>query len=83
MFAEASVELGETTAIGVPLEAVRGEDPEYYVFLIDGDKAKRQDVTVKERREGHAMIDQGLAKGQEVIIEGGGFLRDGDTVARP
>jgi multidrug efflux pump subunit AcrA (membrane-fusion protein) len=83
MFAEASVELGETTAIGVPLEAVRGEDPEYYVFLIDGDKAKRQDVLVKERREGHAMIGQGLTKGQEVIIEGGGFLRDGDTVARP
>ena len=83
MFAEASLILGQTTAIGVPQESVRGEDPHYYVFLLDGDKARRQDVSVSERRQGKAMIDGGVKLGQEVITDGGGFLRDGDTVTRP
>jgi RND family efflux transporter MFP subunit len=83
MFADASIALGQTSSIAVPLEAVRGEDPEYYVFLLEGDTAKRQDVVVSERREGQALIAAGLKIGQEVITEGGGFLRDGDTVARP
>lgn len=83
MFADASIALGETSSVAVPLESVRGEEPQYYVFLLEGDKAKRQDVSVSERREGQAMIAGGLKIGQEVITEGGGFLRDGDTVARP
>lgn len=83
MFAEAVIDIGELTSLAVPLEAVRGEEPEYYVFLLQGDKAKRQDVTILERREGKALVEKGLQGGQEVIVEGGGFLRDGDTVARP
>ena len=83
MFAEASLALGQTTAIGVPQESVRGEDPHYYIFLLDGDKAKRQDVAISERRSGKAMITTGVKVGQEVITDGGGFLRDGDTVTRP
>ncbi len=83
MFAEGSIELGDSTAVGVPLEAVRGESPRYYVFLLDGSKAKRQDVTVSDRKEGQALVTGGLKLGQEVITEGGGFLRDGDTVSRP
>jgi HlyD family secretion protein len=83
MFVEASLDLGELSSLAVPLEAVRGEDPEYYVFLLEGDKARRQDVVISARRDGLAMIAEGLQVGQEVITEGGGFLRDGDTVARP
>lgn len=83
MFADGSIELGDTTAVGVPLEAVRGESPRYYVFLLHGSKAKRQDVTVSDRKEGQALVTSGLKVGQEVITEGGGFLRDGDTVSRP
>jgi HlyD family secretion protein len=82
-FAEASLKLGELSSLGVPLEAVRGAEPDYYVFTLEGDKARRQEVTVSERREGQALISQGLSAGQEVITEGGGFLRDGDTVALP
>lgn len=82
MFAEASVELGEINGISVPLKAVRGEAPQYYVFLLSGKTAKRQNVTVSDRQEGKAMVSEGLSVGQEVITEGGGFLRDGDTVTR-
>ena len=82
MFAEASVDLGEISGIGVPLEAVRGESPQYFVYLLDGKTAKRQNVTVSDRKDGKAMVSEGLSVGQEVITEGGGFLRDGDTVTR-
>lgn len=82
MFAEASVELGEISGIGVPLEAVRGESPQYFVYLLDGKIAKRQNVTVSDRKDGKALISKGISVGQEVITEGGGFLRDGDTVTR-
>lgn len=83
MFLEASLALGELTSVAVPLQAVRGEEPQYYVFLLQGDKAKRQNVVVADRRDGLALIAEGLKPGQPVITEGGGFLRDGDTVARP
>lgn len=83
MFADGSIELGDSTAVGVPLEAVRGESPRYYVFLLDGSKAKRRDVKVSDRKEGQALVPEGLKVGEEVITEGGGFLRDGDTVSRP
>lgn len=83
MFAEATIELGERAGVGVPLQAVRGEEPQYYVFLLDGNTAKRQDVVVEARQQGQALLSDGLSVGQEVITEGGGFLRDGDTVARP
>lgn len=83
MFGEGSIELGDTNSVAVPLEAVRGEEPHYYVFLLEGSTAKRQDVTVSGRREGQAFIAGGLTVGQEVITEGGGFLRDGDAVSRP
>ena len=82
MFAEASAELGEVEGIGVPLKAVRGESPQYYVFLLEGKTAKRQNVKVTDRQEGKALISEGLSVGQEVITEGGGFLRDGDAVTR-
>ncbi len=83
MFAEATVALGDVKAITVPLEAVRGESPSYYVFTLNGDVAKKQPVTVTGRQGGGASVSRGLTVGQEVVTEGGGFLRDGDTVARP
>lgn len=83
MFAEATVALGDVKAITVPLEAVRGESPNYYVFTLDANVAKKQPVTVNSRQDGEASVLQGLTVGQEVVTEGGGFLRDGDTVTRP
>ncbi|MFA7483530.1 MAG: efflux RND transporter periplasmic adaptor subunit [Vulcanimicrobiota bacterium] len=82
MFASASIELGAREQITVPLEAVLGESPEYYVYVLDGRSAKRVGVEIGGRRDGKASVVEGLKLGTEVITEGGGFLRDGDPVAR-
>lgn len=83
MFAEATLALGRVDSLSIPLQAVRGEDPESFVFVLDGTTARRRDVVVSERRDGQALVAQGVRSGEEVIVEGGGFLRDGDPVTRP
>ena len=82
MFATAAIDLGTTEQITVPLEAVLGQSPEHYVYLLDGQKAKRVQVEIGGRQNGQASVVNGLNVGADVITEGGGFLRDGDPVTR-
>jgi HlyD family secretion protein len=83
MFCSARIELGSSEKITLPLEAVLGESPEYYVYVLDDKKALRVPVAVEDRQGGRAAVQGDLKVGTEVITEGGGFLRDGDPVARP
>jgi HlyD family secretion protein len=82
MFCSARIDLGSSEKITVPLEAVLGESPEYYVYVLKGQLAEQVPVVLEGRREGQAAISSGLTVGAEVITQGGGFLRDGDTVSR-
>jgi len=82
MFATAKIALGSTEQITVPLEAVLGQSPEYYVYVLEGQQAKRVPVEVGGRQNGQASVLEGLKVGTDVITEGGGFLRDGDPVTR-
>ena len=82
MFCSASIDMGSSQKVTVPLEAVLGQSPEYYVYVLKGQIAQRVPVVVEARHEGRAAVAEGLSVGAEVITEGGGFLRDGDTVTR-
>ena len=83
MFCSARIEIGTSERLTVPLEAVLGESPEYYVYVLDERTARKRNVTVEDRKEGQAAVTGELKVGTEVVTEGGGFLRDGDPVTRP
>jgi HlyD family secretion protein len=83
MFAQGTVSLEESESLVIPMEALYGESPKQYVFTLDGNKARRREVTVGKRQQGLVTLNSGLKVGEKVITEGGGFLRDGDVVALP
>ena len=80
MFAQARLELEKKKYLTIPQEAVLGQSPDYFVFRLDQNIARKQAVKVSARRGERAAISSGLEAGQEVVVKGAGFLRDGDRV---
>ncbi|MCA9797335.1 MAG: efflux RND transporter periplasmic adaptor subunit, partial [Candidatus Eremiobacteraeota bacterium] len=81
MFAKGEIQLGHSEVLTVPAEAVRGESPDYFVYLLEDTTARRQPIQVARRSQDLVAIKQGLKAGQKVIVEGAGLIRDGDTVS--
>ncbi|MFC0444818.1 efflux RND transporter periplasmic adaptor subunit [Pseudidiomarina halophila] len=51
-----------------------------YVWIVEDDKAKRVDVSIKQRLPGRVLVDGNLQLGDELIVEGVQSLREGQTV---
>ena len=68
-----------TTDYGVGLTAAVQRGPEgTYVYAVDADGTARvQAVAVAQIQDGVAVIDQGLAAGQRVVVDGQYKLRPG------
>ncbi|HEX7707069.1 MAG TPA: efflux RND transporter periplasmic adaptor subunit [Thermoanaerobaculia bacterium] len=67
-------------AIRVPREAVVRELREVHVFIIDGDVARRREITLGVEEGDYVEALTGLKSGERVIIAGQGALRDGSPV---
>lgn len=67
-------------AIRVPREAVIRELREAHVFIVEGDKAKRRDLTLGLEEGDFIEATTGLKPGEKVIVAGQGALRDGSLV---
>ncbi|MDH3255383.1 MAG: efflux RND transporter periplasmic adaptor subunit [Acidobacteriota bacterium] len=67
-------------AVVVPREAVLRELQSAHVFIIDGEVAKRRDVTLGLEEGVVVEALSGLALGDQVIIAGQGGLKDGAKV---
>lgn len=69
-------------ALTVPAAAVQRGPDGAYVYTVDADDtARMQAVTVAQVQDGLAVIDQGLAAGQRVVVDGQYKLRPGLKVA--
>jgi RND family efflux transporter MFP subunit len=81
MYAKGSVVLAQSPAIAVPAVSVVIRDGRSYVLKMAGaDKVALQAVTTG-RRQGEAVeIVAGLGAGSRVVVQGAGFLNDGDVV---
>lgn len=83
MYANGRIELAETPAIIVPAQSVVIRDGRNYVLKLAQPAAPRvslQAVTTGRRRGDEVEIVRGLAEGIRVVVEGAGFLNDGDVV---
>lgn len=84
MYAGGAIELGRSDALVVPAAGLVIRDGRSHVVLLQGDGdaplAALQPVVVGRRQGGEVEIEQGLAEGQRVVVQGAGFVNDGDRV---
>jgi membrane fusion protein, multidrug efflux system len=81
MYAEVALTTEERDrAVLVPKEALVHDDDQAFVFVIDGDRAKRTAVEVGLRNATHAEILSGVDLGTEVVVSGHGGLKDGGLI---
>ena len=83
LFAQGTLATGRTSALGVPLAAVRTDKPAPYVQLVENDKVVHKDVELGARGESgkETMVAvKGIAPGSVVISGSVGTLREGTAV---
>lgn len=80
MFVRAEIDCGQQKALLVPVRAVLGASEDRFVFVLDGDKVRRRPVRTAAIEGGSVQVTRGLHPGDQVVVDGGGFLTNGDTV---
>lgn len=81
MFATGQFELGSSSALTVPQQAVTVRDGFNYVFRLNQDQRVSQVKVQVGRRIGERIeVLQGLAPDALIVAAGAGFLNDGDLV---
>ncbi|HEY4316023.1 MAG TPA: efflux RND transporter periplasmic adaptor subunit [Herbaspirillum sp.] len=84
MYASGRIELGQSPALAIPAQSVVIRDGRSYVLKLADDSATpkvvQQAVTVGRRNGADAEIVQGLNEADRIVVQGAGFLNDGDTV---
>ncbi len=80
MYASAAISTGERNAIAVPTRALRTDDSDKFVFVLSANKAMRRPVQTGTTNSDMVEISSGLSTGEKLILDGAGFLKDGDVV---
>lgn len=66
--------------IAVNRRSVIERDGETYIFVIEGDSAKRKDVTLGMESEVAVEIVDGIEEGETIVVKGQHYLADGDKI---
>lgn len=81
MFAKVEIKTGEAQEVlAVPQNALTGKQGMYFVFLVEGDKVKRQQVEIGQIIDQLVEIKSGLSGGQEVVVTNVNKLKDQDRI---
>ncbi|HEU0152906.1 MAG TPA: efflux RND transporter periplasmic adaptor subunit [Arenimonas sp.] len=81
MYAQGALVLGDLPARTVPDQAIVERDGYRYVFVLgEGDVVAQRRVALGVREGGVVQVLEGLAGDEQVVVEGAGFLADGDRV---
>ncbi|MBV5295875.1 MAG: efflux RND transporter periplasmic adaptor subunit [Curvibacter lanceolatus] len=81
LFARGEFELGQSPALTLPQQALVVRDGFSYVFELDAQQNVQQRKVETGRRQGEQVeVLRGLAPGATVVLQGAGFLNQGDRV---
>ncbi|GAX92038.1 efflux RND transporter periplasmic adaptor subunit [Effusibacillus lacus] len=64
----------------VSTDAIVEQDGKKFVYVIEGDKAVKREVTVAEGNTTKVIVQQGLNAGDKVVVKGQSNLKDGSTI---
>ncbi|MDO4709242.1 MAG: efflux RND transporter periplasmic adaptor subunit [Pseudomonadota bacterium] len=80
-YLQGRIDAGIQKVLAVPADAVLLRDGFPVVFVLAaGDTVQLQRIETGERVDGFVEVKSGLAAGTHVVLEGAGFLTDGDKV---
>ena len=81
MFARANIDVGAQPALTIPSDAVVFRQGKAGVYLIGANGAVRfTEITTAARSGPSVAVTSGLQAGQRVVVQGAGFLGEGDLV---
>ncbi len=81
MFARAEIDAGSQPSLTVPAAAVVFRENRAGVYVLANDSTVSfAPITEAGRAEGRVAVSAGLQAGQRVVVEGAGFLGEGDQV---
>lgn len=83
MFLKAAIAFDTRQAVTIPTEAVQAQpDGQKLVYVLDGtDTVRSRVVQVGDPTDGRFAVKDGLKAGEQVVVAGAGFLKDGDRVS--
>ena len=79
-FFHSKIDLGLEDVLVVPSRSVLSRDEHDVVYVLNGNHAEQRRVTIGEPLGESIEILEGLKPGEEVIVTGAGFMKDGDLV---
>lgn len=80
MFLTLTVRQSDGDALMVPEQAIVPENNNHFVFVIDGGRAHKRQVTIGRRRPGEVEILKGLTTDENIVVDGTVNVSDGSTV---
>ena len=81
IYVEGRIVTGDGQALTIPTAAIVQRDGHSYVFSVnDKQQASRHRVSTGQAVQGRTAILDGLKAGDRVVVEGAGFLGEGDRV---
>ncbi|KQS53903.1 RND transporter [Brevundimonas sp. Leaf363] len=81
MFARATIDVGAAPALTVPAQSVVFRDGKAGVYVIGANNVVHfNQVTTGDRAGPNVVIAAGIPAGSRVVVQGAGFLGDGDRV---
>jgi multidrug efflux system membrane fusion protein len=83
VFAQGRIEAGQVRGLALPLEAIRTDQPQPYVQVLEGERLRHRPVTLGAQGlfEGRLMVMvNGLPTGARVTSGSVGSVRDGTTI---
>jgi membrane fusion protein, multidrug efflux system len=80
MFLTVALAQDSRAAVSVPEEALVPEQARQFVYVIEGDVARKREVLLGRREPGFVEITDGVKVGDRVVVEGTIKLRDGAPV---
>ncbi len=80
-YLEGHIATGADTVLAIPTAAVVLRDGFSTVFVLDGQsQVQQRQITTGARDGSFVQVSEGLDSGAQVVVEGAGFLADGDRV---
>ena len=80
-YADGKILIGNAAAVTVPSDSLVIKDGKTWVFRVKNNMAEQVLVNIGRRQQNEIEILSGIKNGDTVILEGAGFLNDGDKIS--
>jgi HlyD family secretion protein len=80
MYANASISTGTHSALIVPTKSILAQEGGKFVFILNGDRVAIRSIQTGAVNGDTTEVLSGVQPGEQVVVAGAGFLKDGDRV---